>query len=250
MRAALISDIHGNRWALEAVLEHIAGQRVSAIWNLGDILSGPLLPAETAELLLPLALPTLSGNCERGLLDCAERPGSASDRFAFEHTEAHHRRWLGGLPATLTPCPGVLLCHGTPQRDDRPLLETLEPQGQRPATQAEVEQRTAGNAARLIACGHTHIPRVVQNARGCVIVNAGSVGLPAFDEPHPGESRLYYIDNGSPHASYAIIEETERGWEASLFRVAYDWESAAATAARNRRPEWAHALRTGYALRS
>ena len=44
MRVALISDIHGNRWALAAVLDHIAGQRVDQIWNLGDILSGPLEP--------------------------------------------------------------------------------------------------------------------------------------------------------------------------------------------------------------
>ena len=115
MRVALISDIHGNRCALAAVLEHIARQRVDAIWNLGDILSGPLEPAATADLLAPLALPTIRGNCERGLLACAERPGGASDQFAFAHTEPRHRDWLRGLPATLAPRADVLLCHGTPR---------------------------------------------------------------------------------------------------------------------------------------
>src|SRR6185369_1604121 len=100
MRIALISDIHGNRWALAAVLEHIDRQRVDAIWNLGDILSGPLEPAATADTLMALALPTIRGNCERGLLDCAVSTGGASDRFGFDHTDAHHRNWLASLPAT------------------------------------------------------------------------------------------------------------------------------------------------------
>src|SRR5215470_10805204 len=112
MRIALISDIHGNRWALGAVLEHIARERVDAIWNLGDILSGPLEPAATADLLMPLALPTIRGNCERELLACADRPGCASDQFAFRHTEPRHHDWLRGLPAALAPRAGMLLCHG------------------------------------------------------------------------------------------------------------------------------------------
>src|SRR5262245_44786827 len=132
MRVALISDIHGNRWALGAVLEHIAGQRVDAVWNLGDILSGPLEPAATADMLMPLGLPTIRGNCERGLLSCADRCGSASDQFAFDHTEPHHREWLRSLPATLSPLPGVLLCHGTPRSDTQPMLETIELDCERP----------------------------------------------------------------------------------------------------------------------
>lgn len=254
MRIALISDIHGNRWALEAVLGHIAGQRVAAIWNLGDILSGPLEPAATAELLAPLGLPTIRGNHERQLLACAERPGGPSDQFAFEHTERHHRDWLAGLPATLAPRGDALLCHGTPASDVEPMLETVELDGQRPASHAEIEHRAAGAAARLIACGHTHVPRMVRTADGRVIVNPGSVGLPAYDADHPlappEQPALYYVETGSPHASYAVVEDTGGGWEVSFHRIAYDWEAAAACAERNRRPEWAYALRTGFALRS
>lgn len=185
MRIALISDIHGNRWALAAVLAHVDRQRVDAIWNLGDILSGPLEPAATAELLIPLALPTVRGNHERQLLACAERPGGPSDRFAFAHTDERHRDWLRGLPATLSPRPDVLLCHGTPACDVEPMLETVELDGQRPATEREVERRAAGAPARLIACGHTHVPRVMRTAGGTLIVNPGSVGLQAYDSDHP-----------------------------------------------------------------
>lgn len=84
-----------------------------------------------------------------------------------------------------------------------------------------------------------------------VIVNPGSVGLPAYDEPNPlTRPELYYVENGTPHASYAIVEEADGGWQVSFHRIAYDWESAAVCAERNHRPEWAHALRTGFALRS
>jgi predicted phosphodiesterase len=252
MRIALISDIHGNCWALSAVLDHITRQRVDAIWNLGDILSGPLEPAATADLLAPLALPTIRGNCERGLLACAERPGGASDQFAFVHTEPRHRDWLRGLPATLAPRADVLLCHGTPRSDVEPMLETVELDGPRPASHAEIQRRAGGLPVRLIACGHTHVPRLMRTDDGCVIVNPGSVGLQAFDDPHPltppEQPVLYYVETGSPHASYAIAEDTVPGWEVSFHRVAYDWESAAACADRNDRPEWAHALRTGFAL--
>ena len=254
MRIALISDIHGNRWALTAVLDHIARQRVDAIWNLGDILSGPLEPAATADLLAPLALPTIRGNHERQLLACAEHPGGPSDQFAFAHTEPRHRDWLRGLPATLAPRPDVLLCHGTPRSDTEQMLETVELDGQRPASRAEVERRAAGAAVPLIACGHTHVPRLMRTSDGRVVVNPGSVGLQAYEDAHPlappEQPAVYYVETGSPHASYAIVEDVARGWEVGFHRVAYDWEAAAACAERNDRPEWAHALRTGFALRS
>jgi predicted phosphodiesterase len=253
MRIALVSDIHGNRWALEAVLDHIVGQRVDAIWNLGDLLSGPLEPAATADLLMPLALPTIRGNCERELLACADRPGAASDQFAYRHTEPRHHDWLRGLPTALAPRAGMLLCHGSPCSDLEPLLETIELDGQRPASHAEIEDRVACHPAHLIACGHTHVPRLVRTRDGRVIVNPGSVGLQAYDNDHPQappeQPALYYVETGSPHASYAIIDDRERGWEVSFHRVAYDWSAAAACAERHHRPEWAHALRTGFALR-
>src|SRR5579859_5691219 len=151
MRIALISDIHGNRWALAAVLEHIARQRVDAIWNLGDILSGPLEPATTADMLMPLELPTIRGNHERQLLACAERPGGPSDQFAYRATEPRHHAWLRGLPSAAAPRGDVLLCHGTPRSDVEPMLETVELDGQRPASAAEVEARAAAApAVRLI----------------------------------------------------------------------------------------------------
>ncbi len=79
--------------------------------------------------------------------------------------------------------------------------------------------------------------------------------MPAYDTEHPlatpEQPAVYYVDNGSPHASYAIVDECDAGgWDVSFHRVRYDWDTAATCAARNGRPEWAHALRTGFALRA
>src|SRR5215510_9037221 len=93
--------------------------------------------------------------------------------------------WLAGLPATLAPRADVLMCHGTPRSDTEPMLETVELDGPRPASHAEIAVRAAGSHARLIACGHTHVPRLMRTADGCAIVNPGSVGLQAYDDPHP-----------------------------------------------------------------
>ena len=247
MRVALVSDIHGNLWALDAVLDHIAGQHVDAIWNLGDILSGPLLPAETADRLMALDLLTIRGNHERQLLACADRPGSLSDTHGYRHTTERHRDWLRGLPATAAPRPDILLCHGTPTDDRAPLAETqVAGAGLRLATAEECASRL-DPSLRLVVCGHTHIPRVLQATPTCTVVNPGSVGLQGYDEQIDGVT--YYRDNGTPLASYAIVEEVAGTWQATLFRIPYDCHAAADLAAQNGRPEWAHALRTGYALR-
>ena len=74
MKLAVISDIHGNLLALRAVLADIARQGVDQTVNLGDILSGPLQPAETADLLMTCNFPTIRGNHERQLLALLDRP--------------------------------------------------------------------------------------------------------------------------------------------------------------------------------
>jgi predicted phosphodiesterase len=247
VRVALISDIHGNLGALDAVLAHLADQAVDATWNLGDILSGPLDAAATAERLLPLDLLTLAGNHERQLLACAAGPGKPSDQFAFERTTPAHHAWLRALPATAWPRPDIFLCHGRPSVDDESLLETDVPGvGTRLATADEIRARLGDVRAELVACGHSHIARAVW-VGGCLVVNPGSVGLPAYEYQDAGVT--YFVDNGAPHASYAIVDDAGGRWSASFFRVPYDWTAAGDLAERHGRRDWAHALRTGFAKR-
>ena len=69
MRIAIISDVHGNLPALEAVVADIRGRGVDLIVNLGDTVSGPLLPRETAHYLMAEDWLTLAGNHERQVLE-------------------------------------------------------------------------------------------------------------------------------------------------------------------------------------
>jgi predicted phosphodiesterase len=250
MRFAAISDIHGNLPALEAVLADIAAQGVDTVVNLGDIVSGPLWPDETAARLIPLALPTLAGNHERQVLTHPREKLGATDRHTRDVLSETSLAWLASLPPTLAWQPDVFLFHGTPSDDLVYLLETVTDDhdtsqgrdGLRAATTDEIMARLGDERRALLLCGHTHVPRSVRLPDGRRVVNPGSVGLQSYvdDHPHP-----HTVANGSPLARYALLSRGAAGWEAELRAVPYDFEAAARQAERNARPDWAHALRTG-----
>lgn len=242
MRIAVLSDIHGNVWALEAVLADVKRRGADVVVNLGDILSGPLEPSATADTLMGLGLPTVAGNHERQLLACEAAPGGPSDQYAFEHIEARHRAWVAGLPRTLALSSDVLLCHGIPSSEYVYFLEEVGPAGARSARLETVEARAAGIEQGLVLCGHSHNPRTIAVSSGRLIVNAGSVGLQAYDADRP---HFHCMENGSPHARYVLCEREPDGWNVELRCVAYAHGKAATTARRNGRPEWARWLETG-----
>lgn len=258
MRIALVSDIHGNLPALEAVIAKIAEAGAQQVANLGDIVSGPLWPCETARRLMALGWPTIAGNHERQLLTHAPDRMGPSDAFAAAALGEAERAWLASLPtewALPVGDGGPLHCvHGSPGHDLQYLLETTTPglgahghAGIRAATAHEIARRLAHlEAAPLLACGHSHVPRVVAHDGG-LIVNPGSVGLQAYDDLHPpGSGRdSHWVENGSPQARWALLVHGAAGWRVELRHTPYDHEAAARRAEANGRPDWADALRTG-----
>jgi predicted phosphodiesterase len=245
MRIAAVSDIHGNLLALEAVLADIGRRGADSIVNLGDIVSGPLQPRETAERLMELDLPTIRGNHERQLL--ALKPADSStvsaDHYAAAKITPAQRAWLAALPATRWLNDEVFMCHATPESDVDCYLENIREGELIPASLAQIEVRSRSCAAAVILCGHTHIPRLVRMRSGQLIVNPGSVGSQAYRGHHPVP---HVLELGSPHARYAIVEHRREGWTTELIAVPYDWDRAAELAAAHGRSDYAHALRTGF----
>ena len=243
MKIAAISDIHGNLFALEAVLRDIDRRGVDLTVNLGDILSGPLLPRETADRLMALDLPTLRGNHERQVLVPDPDGMGASDRHAFETITDSQRAWLAALPPVLRVAPDVFLCHATPDNDVDCYLEDLVDGELRPAPLRRIEERTGACDAALILCGHSHIQRLAHLSSGQVIVNPGSVGIQAYEGHHPSP---HTVEIGSPHARYAIAERSAGKWKVDFAALPYDWDEASRLAQQRQRPDWARALRTGF----
>ncbi len=238
MRLAIVSDIHGNLKALEAVVRDIKRCGVDAVINLGDSLSGPLMPKETAQFLMAQNWTHLAGNHERQILELNDRSGKP-DKFAHSRLSEIELQWIASLPSVKQFTADVLICHGTPSSDCTSLLQTAE----RNASNAEIESRLVGTNAALILCGHTHVPRSVRTQSGCLILNPGSVGHPAYadDYPYP-----HVVETGSPDARYAIVEKRDGVWSASLFSVPYNHFEMAALAKSRGFADWESALLTGY----
>jgi putative phosphoesterase len=240
MRLAIVSDIHGNLKALETVVRDIERRSVDAVINLGDSLSGPLMPKETAQFLMAQNWTHLAGNHERQILELNDRSGEP-DKFAHSRLSEIEFQWIASLPSVMQFSDDVLICHGTPSSDCTGLLQTAE----RNASRVEIESRLAGvnTSTALILCGHTHIPKSVRMRSGSLIVNPGSVGHPAYadDYPYP-----HVVETGSPDARYAIVEKRDGVWLASLCTVPYDHVEMAALANSRGFADWESALLTGY----
>jgi predicted phosphodiesterase len=233
VKIAVISDIHGNRLALEAVLDDIALGKVDGIFNLGDLVSGPLEPNWVADILMDIDIPTVRGNHERELIDNPPEKLGKVDQFAQAQMESRHRGWINALPPTLALLDDIFLCHGTPTSDMDPWLDGWW-QG-RTVTQpdeATVAAKAEGFDYPVILCGHTHIPRAVRLRDGRLIVNPGSVGL--------------QVNHGSPDARYATIELRDGKYYPSFHVVPYDHFAAARQAEANGFPQWRDALVTGW----
>ena len=152
--------------------------------------------------------------------------------------------WLQSQAPTCQYSNDVYLCHGTPACDLEYFLETVDAQGIRPATLSEVTVRIGSTQSSLMACGHSHVPRIVRTPNGQTLVNPGSVGLPAYRDTRPF---VHAIEAGSPDARYAIAERSTNGWDVELIAIAYNHCAMEQLALQRNRPEWAYALRTGYA---
>ncbi|KAA3613797.1 MAG: metallophosphoesterase [Calditrichaeota bacterium] len=248
MRIAVLSDIHSNVFALEAVLIDMAKRSPDLVLNLGDILYGPIAPRATYDLLQQQDIINIRGNQDRQIYEAspAEIEINPTMQFILQDLDEAGVEWLKSLPFDKQMNGEIYLCHGSPGDDMDYLLENVEKGFPCLRSENEIITLLNNQSSKLILCGHTHVPRTVALESGQLIVNPGSVGLPAYSDDFPVK---HSMENFSPHAAYAIIEKNKSGWTVQHMKIPYDHEKAAGCAKMRHRDDWAHFLTTGRGLR-
>ena len=170
MRVAVVSDVHGNLPALEAVLAEIEREKVDLVVSGGDVAMGPM-PAECVDALLALdRVVWVRGNADR---EAVPERYTELARWVAERLGPERQELVAGAPLTaavdVDGLGSVLCFHGTP-RSDEEILTKLSPD-------QRVAEALDGVEQRVVVHGHTHVQYDRQVA-GRRIVNAGSVGMP------------------------------------------------------------------------
>ena len=218
MRLALISDIHANDAALDAVLKKIRQIGADQIICLGDVATLGPDPRPVLDRLKNLNCDCILGNHDAFMLDPALIHSYTDNPLIIEAihwgidqlTRADLdflRTFKTQVDFPLGDSAGLCAFHGSPDSHlDNILAYTLPD---------DLDQMLANTNAQILACGHTHIQMLRQH-RGRLIVNPGSVGLP-FKEA---------VTTNTPetldHAEYAVLEVKNGDTAVSLHRIPFD----------------------------
>ncbi len=240
---AIISDIHGNSLALKAVLHDIQVRKIDTIINLGDHVFGALEPETTAEIIRGTPMVCISGNTDREILEGLNKvPEKENMGHVQSSLSGQTISWLRSLPGTLVYDDLFFVCHGTPESDNEYLLELVKPDGVFVYNDEYLVERTKHIAQRVILCGHSHVNRVVYLSSGKVILNPGSVGLPAY--LGNGQHR-FAMESMTPHAKYAIVKTEGDLLNIEQVHCTYDWNTASKEAKKNGSDKWSQFLLNG-----
>ncbi|NUB90070.1 metallophosphoesterase family protein [Haloterrigena sp. SYSU A558-1] len=212
MKVGLISDVHSNRVALEAVLEDMPA--VDELLCAGDVVGYNPWPAECVDELRERGVPTVMGNHDAAVAATTPFRFNGMAKAGVEHAKKRldddQLAWLESLPAERLECDGrVKLVHGHPDDPDRYTRYTYPD---------EFSPRLLGDEDVLVL-GHTHVQGVETFAEG-IVVNPGSVGQPR---------------DGDPRAGYAVVDLDAMTVE--THRLEYDIEAVQAAVAEAGLPE-------------
>jgi predicted phosphodiesterase len=246
MRIALISDIHANLPALEAVLDSIDGRGdVDATYHLGDLVGYAPWPDETVERIRAEGIAGVAGNYDSTVATDYKHCGckyedprqEALSHLSYDWTRRHvspaTKRFLGALPFRLDvrplgghlPGPRVILVHGAPT------LNTLYWTADRSdGFCLKMAEQAGAHAGDVICFGHTHVPWT-REVEGIHFVNTGSVGRPK---------------DGDWRAGYVLLSVDGGAVQTEVVRMEYDVERTMDAIRRSDLPhEFAEYLRTG-----
>ena len=229
MRLALISDIHGNCVALDAVLADLQRVGVDAGVCLGDAAQGGPQPAQALDRVAELGWPVVLGNADDFLLRVPDdSPELITDAqlevrdWTLSQLDDAHLDLIAGFAATveleLEGGASLLAFHGSPCSYDDVLLPETEPG-------SAYEAR-----ADVLAGGHTHL-QWTRRFGPALFVNPGSIGL-AYDRHQSAENLV-----ATPVAEFAVLHAGPGGAAVEFRRVPYDLDELLAAARAGGRPQ-------------
>jgi diadenosine tetraphosphatase ApaH/serine/threonine PP2A family protein phosphatase len=221
-RAVLFGGVYNNYLALETLLAETPTAAPEA-YCLGDVGAFGPHPDRSVELLREAGIPIVQGNYDRsvGLRrgDCAcgytdprdNRFAALSYAYTFRNTSERNKDFLAGLPVEIrrTGPRGerVMLCHGSPRKQNEFLWESLSPD-------PFLSRLLDDAGCDVLAVTHTGIPWKRRLSGGRLVVNVGAIGRPAND--------------GRTHVWYAVLDLSGEAPDASFVPLAYDHERLAA----------------------
>lgn len=213
MRLAVLSDIHSNLAALEAVLAEVDRESPDAILCLGDVVGYCADPAPCVELIRSRCDATVLGNHDVAVatgegLGWLPGAGQEAAEHNAENLSDEDRIWLSSRPL-VTEIHGVTLAHASPQAPEK---------WQRIESFFLAQEQFRHFGTDICFVGHTHLPGVLSEKLGVLrprpghrfLINAGSVGQPR---------------DGDPRACYGLFDSESFDWE--IRRVAYNVERTA-----------------------
>jgi predicted phosphodiesterase len=231
MRVAVLGDIHGNLYGLQAALADLRTQSPDALVVSGDLIYKLPWSAEVVDLARELPCLPILGNAELyvTLWDTELWPDYWEEPLMIELLQleraqlgAERLRWLAQLPEYVSFSAGrlddLLIVHGVP---GNPFLPFLARPGEDRSPWVQTDQRAqellGGADPDVLVCGHTHsvLRRTVRRADGgeTLIVSPGSLSYGRGREKEAGR------------AGYALLDWSHRaGWQATLRAVRYDPE--------------------------
>jgi len=235
MKIALISDIHGNLPALEAVYKSIKEKGISEIYNLGDSLYGPLWPEETAQFLIRNNVKSIMGNEDEELLkDSTE---NETEKYTLSQLSESSLNWIRSLPG-IYENENITLFHGRPNDNRKYLLERICNGRIEIKSNEELEEIVKNIKTKYLGFGHSHLERILV-LKEKILINPGSVGWPAFSDDKP----KHEIETFNNFAKYVIIDNEN----IEICNIAYDYKSACKRAKKNNRNDWLRYLEYGRA---
>jgi diadenosine tetraphosphatase ApaH/serine/threonine PP2A family protein phosphatase len=240
-RLAVFGGVYANHLALGAALDDIAARGAEYVACLGDVGGFGPSPEKSLALLRGRGVPTVQGNYDHSighaLADCACGYLDARDehfaQLAYDYTAARvggpSRAWLRSLPREARLTIGgrrVLLCHGSPRRQNEFLWESA-------CSDAFLAWLCDAYDAEVIVCSHTGLPWQRPLPGGRLVVNCGAIGRPAHD--------------GRTNTWYAELAFDGRQVTAGFREVRYDHEALAREMEEEGLPpEFVETIRTGW----